>query len=146
MNRSMISLTLACSTALLFACGRGGPPEGEGNLGGGDGGADGGGTETGVAPVIVGLRGSADITTGLGGSDTGTEDLYYQALDGTDVCVVRSDVTNTAPPATPCAACDWAYGLSSPNSAVVESGACPTLYPTDVAGVGWGDGLPASGQ
>lgn len=146
MTRSMISLTLVCTSALLFACGRGGPPEGEGSLGGGDGGADGGGTDTGVAPVIVGLRGSAEVAVGLGGSYTGTEDLYYQTLDGSDVCVVRSEVTNTSPPPALCASCDWAFGLSTANSTVAESSACPTLDPSDFDGAEFGYGYADFGK
>ncbi len=135
MTRSISSLSVILSTLLLVACGRGGPPDGEGSGSGdggagdggvGDGGADTGGPELGIG----GLRGDGTATPGIGSSYTGTEAVYFQTLEGEDRCVIESTLTNTTLAAPPCGSCDWTFTLVTSDSALTTSTDCPDVDPT----------------
>lgn len=136
-SRSLLTLTsLLLASAGFLACGRGGPSDKElqGHSGGGDGGTTDGGSsdDTGAGPElgIAGLRGSgeADPRAGVGGY-SGAETVYYQTQKGDDLCSVVSTVSSTKLAVPPCKDCTWSFTLTTSDSQLGESAACPDLDP-----------------
>lgn len=134
-------LLLALPATLLAACGHGGPPadENPGALDTSTG--DTGPVDTGTPVGVAGLRGEGTVGAG---SYTGFEDSYFEGLDGTEYCVIRSQVNSVdlAVAMPPCDGCDWSFTLQTSASAVSQ-GACVDVDPSTFDGATFSYGYVA---
>ncbi len=69
-------------------------------------------SEPGGTVVVVGSRGTAFVEPGT--SYTGTEQFYWETLDGTELCSATYDIIESTP-VSGCADCGWAFELVLAN-------------------------------